>query len=113
MGRKISKPRARQLQRQEEQRRKRKGQGKLLRSRRTEKQHNRENKEQSWIKYLRERGGFKPKRAKRWGGICSWSDCPKWEDGECAYTERDSKGCYINYLSPNGRGLRGNSQRKS
>ena len=55
----------------------------------------RQEKETKWVEKLKKRGGFTPKRAKHWGDPCSYDECGKWEDGECAYQERDTKGCYM------------------
>lgn len=92
MGRKISKQRVKELCKQDELR----SQGKVVKQGRTEKRQKvRINKKKRWTANLIERGGFTPKRAKKWGDACSLSECPKSEDGECAYQKRDTQGCYM------------------
>ena len=96
MGRKITKERTKALQRQKLEREKLQREGKTVVSQKTEtKKKMRKEKEMKWIEKLKGRGGFTPKRAKHWGDPCSYDECEKWEDGECAYQERDEKGCFI------------------
>jgi len=96
MGRKITKERTRELQRQKFKREKLQKEGKAVIShKRQTKKKMRQEKEAKWVEKLKKRGGFTPKRAKHWGDPCSYDECGKWEDGECAYQERDTKGCYM------------------
>ena len=55
----------------------------------------RQQEKKEWILKMKARGGFIPKRAKKWGDPCSNTECRMWEDGECQYSERDTKGCYL------------------
>ena len=96
MGRKITEERTRELQRQKLKREELKKEGKTAVSHKMQtKKQMRQEKETKWIEKLKRRGGFTPKRAKHWGDTCSYDECEKWEDGECAYKERDEKGCYL------------------
>ena len=96
MGRKITIERTRELEREKLEREKLQKGGKTIVSQKTEtKKKKRKEKEAKWIEKLKERGGFTPKRAKHWGDPCSYDECGKWDDGECAYQERDTKGCYL------------------
>ena len=96
MGRKITGERAREMQRQKLKREKLQKEGKTVISQKTEtKRKIKQEKETKWIEKLKGRGGFTPKRAKHWGDPCSYNECEKWEDGECAYQERDTEGCYV------------------
>lgn len=54
----------------------------------------REEKEVRWFQKMKERGGLTPKRAKKWGDSCNHPECEKWAEEECAYTERETKGCF-------------------
>jgi hypothetical protein len=97
MGRKITKERVNELQRQKFEREKLQKEGKTVMSHRMQtKKKMRQEKETKWAEKLKNRGGFTPKRAKHWGDPCSYDECVKWEEGECAYQERDTKGCYMN-----------------
>ena len=96
MGRKITREQAKELQRQKLKREKLQKEGKTLVSKkRKTKIKTKQEKEKRWAEKLKKRGGFTPKRAKHWGDPCSYTDCPKWDDGECAYQERDVEGCYM------------------
>ena len=96
MGRKITKERLRELERKKLERERLKKEGKTLVSdRRKNRIKIKQEKEERWAKKLKKRGGFTPKRAKHWGEPCSHPECEKWEDGECAYQDRDTKGCYL------------------
>jgi len=94
MAHKISKKKARQLMKEEQERKRKQEQGLPIESKREQKKKAREQKKKSWMQKLRDRGGFKPKRAKRWGEECSLSECSKWEDGLCQYEQRE-QGCYL------------------
>ena len=96
MGRKITREQAKELQRQKLKREKLQKEGKTVISHKRQiKKKIRQEKETNWIEKLKGRGGFTPKRAKYWGDPCSYTDCPKWDDGECAYQGRDVEGCYM------------------
>ena len=96
MGRKITRERTRELQRQTLKREKLQREGKTAISYKMQnKKKIKQEKETRWIEKLKKRGGFTPKRAKHWGDPCSYTDCPKWDDGECAYQKRDIEGCYM------------------
>ena len=92
MAKKITKERARELR--EQQRLRKKGTIQPL-SRTQKKQKIRKDKKTKWKEKLIRRGGFIPKRAKRWGDPCDYSDCPQWDDGECAYEDYSKNGCFM------------------
>ena len=92
MARKISRERIRDIREQQRLRE----EGKIQQPNRTQrKQKAKKEKKRNWQRQIIRRGGFTPKRAKRWGDPCDWSDCPKWEDGECAYEDYGKNGCYM------------------
>ena len=93
MGRKISKERILELERQKT------NKDKLSRVKR--KRIKREEKQKKWRQNLKSRGGFVRKKAKRWGEPCGHTECKMWEDGECQYSERDKKGCYLDLKEEN------------
>ena len=96
MGRKIARERIMELERQKlERERLQKGGKTLISHKRKNRMRIKQEKEKKWAEKLKKRGGFTPKRAKHWGDPCSHPECEKWEDGECAYQDRDKKGCFI------------------
>lgn len=96
MGRKITRERTKELQRQKLRREKLQKEGKTVISHKMQtKKKMRQEKEAKWIEKLKKRGGFTPKRAKHWGDPCSCTECEKLDDWECAYQERDTEGCYL------------------
>ena len=96
MGRKITKERIKELERQDHERKRLQKEGKTLVSHKKKiKKKKKQEKEKKWAEGLKKRGGFIPKRARHWGDPCSHNECEKWEDGECAHQDRDVNGCYM------------------
>lgn len=55
----------------------------------------REREKAKWIRKMKKRGGFKRKKAKRWGDDCDYKECRQWEDGTCQYPKRDAGRCFL------------------
>lgn len=92
MAKRISRERAKELREQQRLRE----EGMISQSTRVQrKQKARNEKKKKWREKLIRRGGFIPKRAKRWGDPCDYSDCSKWDDGECAYEDYSKNGCFM------------------